>query len=115
MSMFSGIMSGSCMVLVPGTTTYNEFGEPIPGSDTEAGPYKCYFFQPEGKILDVMSGQLQKKSVRVMLPASVQVSVGQKIRGLVTGYTESYSVLSVEAAHHLDVLDHWECDLEIVQ
>lgn len=115
MSLFSGVMAGSCMVIVPGQNTVDEFGQEIPGTPVETGPHRCYFFQPEGAIINLMSGEHQKKSLKVMLPADVLVSVGYQIRGLSAGYQDTYSVTSVDPACNLDVLDHWECDLEKVQ
>ena len=115
MSLFSGMMAGKCMVIVPGTGSIDEFGQVIPGANIEIGPYRCYFFQPSGTIIDLVSGEHQKKALRVMLPANVPLEVGDSIRGLSTGYTETYKITSVDAAYQLDVLDHWECDLERVE
>ena len=114
MSLFSGIMAASCMIVVPGASTIDEFGQEIPGSPVETGPHRCYFFQPEGTLINLGSGEHQKTALRVMLPSSVDVSVGYHIRGLSSGYQDTYEITAVEPANHLDVLDHWECDLEKV-
>lgn len=114
MSIFAGIMAGSCMVVVPGAETIDSYGQPIPGTSQETGPYMCYFFQPDGTIIDITSGKHIKRALRVMLPSNVVLEVGNQIRGLSAGYLTSYTVLSVEPAYHLDMLDHWECDLEVI-
>lgn len=115
MSMFSGIMASSCMVISPGSVTIDSYGQETPGTPVETGPYRCYFFQPTGDIINLSSGEHQKKALRLMLPASVTVTTECYVRGLSTGYSDTYRVMSVEPASCLDVLDHWECDLEVVQ
>lgn len=115
MSLFAGIMAGSCQIVVSGAETIDEFGQPIPGADVTTGPYPCYFFQPKGSIIDIESGSHRKKNLRVMLPASVAVEVGDRIRGLCEGYETDYSVVSVDPAYTFDVVDHWECDLQEIE
>ena len=114
MSIFSGIMAGSCMVIVPGTETIDEFGQPITGTEIETGPYRCYFFQPNGTVIDLQSGEHRKKNLRVMLPSNVAVEVNDTIRGRSDGYRADYRVLSVDPAYTFDVVDHWECDLQVI-
>ena len=115
MSLFAGIMAGSCQIVVSGAETIDEFGQPIPGSPIISGPHPCYFFQPKGTVIDLQSGTHEKKALRVMLPAFISVKVGDVIRGMCAGYTDDYAVISVEPAYTFDILDHWECDLEIIR
>ena len=114
MSIFSGIMASSCMVISPGVETIDTYGQLIPGVPSEAGPFMCYFFRPDGTVINLSSGEHEKMAIRVMLPASVDVNVGYHIRGMSSGYRDTYLVRAVEPASHFDVLDHWECDLEKV-
>jgi len=115
MSLFAGIMAGSCQIVVSGAETIDEFGQPIPGADVTTGPYPCYFFQPKGTVIDLQSGTHEKKALRVMLPAFISVKGGDRIRGMCSGYYYDYSVISVEPGFSFDLTDYLECDLEIIR
>jgi len=115
MSLFSGIMAGSCYLLIPGSDSINEYGEVVLGSPALTGPYHCYFFRPKGTMIDLQSGEHRKKDLRIMLPAGVAVEIGDTIRGNCEGYRDDYRVTSVDPAYTYDVVDHWECDLENVE
>lgn len=114
MSLLDGIMAHQFMVVIPGTETQDEYGEVVSTPASESGPYSGLFFSPDGSIIDLTSGQHLKKNVRLMYEPSVSLKKGSQVRGLTAGYRETYTVQNVMPAHHLDILDHYESDLEIV-
>lgn len=107
----------TCSIHHETVVSHDEYGAPV--YDTTYTTHRCRFFQANSnsRIIDIESGKHAVSTPVIMLPADVDITVGQKLDGDALGYRFTFEVTNV--IHVFGLFDnhihHIECDLKAVK
>lgn len=114
-----------CRIIRPNQTSQDEYGAPVytdssdndPSGNVVTSVCKFYTDNSNSRLIDSTSGEHAVSTPCVMLPASTVINRGYTITSTETGYAHTYTVHNAEPIYRLftNTIDHYECELEVVE